>query len=420
MDQKTIGALINKYLSKFGYRPISIKQKADPELSMVVVIPAYNEPDLLKTLQSLERCEAPERPLEIIVIFNHSENAPSAIKDQNIKYYNEAIEFTKREDLKYKYFLIKAFDLPEKIAGVGLARKIGMDEAVHRLGDNTDGLIVCLDADCTVASNYLVAIEQHFEEHKNTPGASIYFEHPLQYFDNDLTKGIVEYELHLRYYNQLIKYTGHPFAFHTVGSSMVVRSWAYQKQGGMNKRKAGEDFYFLQKIMLLDQFSEIKNTCVYPSPRISDRVPFGTGKAQGDWVDKQKEQYLTYHPDVAMVLRSLFEMVTEKGSKLVSTPISELPEEIIAFIGSEAWGLKMKELDRNTTNDKAFVKRFFTWFNLFMTLRFVHFYRDNYKSNIPITDAAGKLLKILDKEVGSNDPKTLLAIFRKIEQGDTG
>ena len=407
---------INKYFNKFGYSPISLKQQVEPDLNMVVVIPAYNEPDLLKTLQSLERCEATERPIEIIVVFNHSENTSSAIKDQNKKYYNEAVEFTKREDLKYRYFLIDAFDMPEKIAGVGLARKIGMDEAVYRLGKNTDGLIVCLDADCTVASNYLVAIEQNFKHHKNSPGASIYFEHPLQYSDKNLALGIIQYELHLRYYNQLIKYTGHPFAFHTVGSSMVVRSWAYQKQGGMNKRKAGEDFYFLQKIMLLDHFSEIKNTTVYPSPRISERVPFGTGKAQGDWVDQQKEQYLTYHPDVAKVLKSLFEMVVEKGNKLVTIQTNEIPEQIIDFIGIETWELKIKELDRNTTNDQTFIKRFFTWFNLFMILRFVHYYRDKYEGNIPVEEAAERFLEILDQGVGFNDPKLLLLKFREIEK----
>ena len=408
--------MINKYLIKFGYRPISVKDPVEIGLNMVVVIPAFNEPDLLKTLQSIEKCRPPKNPIEIIVVFNHSENATSAIKNQNIKYYNQAVKFIKYEKLKYKYYFIEAFDLPAKIAGVGLARKIGMDEAIYRLGKNIDGLIVCLDGDCSVASNYLVSIEKHFQYNKNATGASIYFEHPLQYFDKDLAKGIVEYELHLRYYNQLIKYTGHPFAFHTVGSSMVVRSWAYQKQGGMNKRKAGEDFYFLQKIMLLDHFSEIRSTCVYPSPRISDRVPFGTGKAQGDWVEQEKEQFLTYHPDVVMVLRSLFDLVAEKGNKLVETTISELPEQIIDFIGWNEWELKMKELSRNTTNDKAFVKRFFAWFNLFMILRFVHFYRDNYKGNIPVTDAAEKLMVILDQKSGSMETKMLLQKFREIEK----
>lgn len=408
--------MINKYLSKFAYRPISIKQTAESGLNMVVVIPAFNEPDLLKTLQSLERCEKPKKPVEIIVVFNHSEQASSEIKTRNIEYYQEAVEFTKSNVLKLRYFLIDAFDLPDKIAGVGLARKIGMDEAVYRLDKNIDGLIVCLDADCTVASNYLVALEQHFIKYINTPGASIYFEHPLKYSDNNLALGIVQYELHLRYYNQLIKYTGHPFAFHTVGSSMVVRSWAYQKQGGMNKRKAGEDFYFLQKIMLLDHFSEINNTVVYPSPRISERVPFGTGKAQGDWVDQKKEQYITYHPDVAKVLRSLFEKVIEKGNKLVLTSIDEIPGQIIDFIGAEAWELKMKELTRNTSSDKAFVKRFFSWFNLFMILRFVHFYRDKFEGNIPIVDATNKLLEVLDQRSDSSEPNILLDKLREIER----
>ena len=412
--------MINKYLAKFGYRPISIKQSVEQGLNMMVVIPAYNEPDLIKTLQSLEKCEKPDRPIEIIVVFNHPENASSEIKHQNLKYYDETFKFTKSDNLKYKYYLIEAFDLPEKIAGVGLARKIGMDEAVYRLGKNADGLIVCLDADCTVSSNYLVAIEQHFIHYKNSPGASIYFEHPLQYSDSNLALGIVQYELHLRYYNQLIKYTGHPFAFHTVGSSMVVRSWAYQKQGGMNKRKAGEDFYFLQKIMLLDHFSEIKNTVVCPSPRISDRVPFGTGKAQGDWVDKQKEKHFTYSPEVAKVLKKLFEMVAEKGNQMVEIAISEIPEQIINFIGLEAWELKMKELARNTSNDKAFVKRFYAWFNLFMILRFVHYYRDKYEANIPVMEAAKRLLEILGQKSGSYEAIALLEKFREIEKVKIG
>ena len=412
--------MINKYLAKFGYRPISIKQSVEQGLNMMVVIPAYNEPDLIKTLQSLEKCEKPDRPIEIIVVFNHPENASSEIKHQNLKYYDETFKFTKSDNLKYKYYLIEAFDLPEKIAGVGLARKIGMDEAVYRLGKNADGLIVCLDADCTVSSNYLVAIEQHFIHYKNSPGASIYFEHPLQYSDSNLALGIVQYELHLRYYNQLIKYTGHPFAFHTVGSSMVVRSWAYQKQGGMNKRKAGEDFYFLQKIMLLDHFSEIKNTVVCPSPRISDRVPFGTGKAQGDWVDKQKEKHFTYSPEVAKVLKKLFEMVAEKGNQMVEIAISEIPEQIINFIGLEAWELKMKELARNTSNDKAFVKRFYAWFNLFMILRFIHYYRDKYEANIPVMEAAKRLLEILGQKSGSYEAIALLEKFREIEKVKIG
>ena len=47
-------------------------------------------------------------------------------------------------------------DLPTKHAGVGLARQVGMDEALYRFSAmGYDGLIMNLDADCTVAPTYL-------------------------------------------------------------------------------------------------------------------------------------------------------------------------------------------------------------------------------------------------------------------------
>jgi len=404
----------NKYLKKFAYRPASINQPPKADLDTVVVIPAFNEPELLKILTSLEACEFPKKPVEIIVVFNYSENATDEVKQQSNQYYKRAVEFSKSRDLKFTYNIISAFNLPSKIAGVGLARKIGMDEAVFRLGDNLNGLIVCLDADCEVSSNYLVAIQDHFYKNAKTPGASIYYEHPI--VDNsELSLGIINYELHLRYYNQFIKYAGHPYAFHTVGSSMAVRSWAYQKQGGMNKRKAGEDFYFLQKIIQLGNFSEIKTTSVYPSPRISDRVPFGTGKAQGDWINNKQDHYYTYNIEAAIVLKSLFDKVKRYGRELNATPIQDIDEVIIEHIGIDQWQLKILEIYKNTTSDEAFIKRFFAWYNLFMVMRFVHFYRDNYSANIPVSEAAVKLLSMLGEESSGDNPKNLLLEFRVLE-----
>ena len=38
---------------------------------------------------------------------------------------------------------------------------------------------------------------------------------------------------------------------------MAVRADAYLRQGGMNRRKAGEDFYFLNKFMVLGGYGEM-------------------------------------------------------------------------------------------------------------------------------------------------------------------
>src|SRR5213594_3575687 len=94
--------------------------------------------------------------------------------------------------------------------------------------------------------------------------------------DPKVAEAIAAYELHLRYYVRALRYAGFPYAHHTIGSCMAVRADVYKKQGGMNKRQAGEDFYFLQKIIPLGHFTDLTETKVIPSSRPSDRVPFGT------------------------------------------------------------------------------------------------------------------------------------------------
>jgi len=110
-------------------------------------------------------------------------------------------------------------------------------------------MIICFDADCLCDSNYFLAIEEHAEKHPSADGFNIYFEHPCEGTDypQEIYEGIIQYELHLRYMNQFLRYAGFPFAYHTIGSSFAVRAGTYALQGGMNSRKAGEDFYSLIK-----------------------------------------------------------------------------------------------------------------------------------------------------------------------------
>ena len=92
-------------------------------------------------------------------------------------------------------------------------------------------------------------------------------------------EAMVKYELYLRYYQEALAYIGHPHAFHCIGSAFAVRASDYVAQGGMNKRQAGEDFYFLQKLISTGRYACLNATRVYPSARFSTRTPFGTGQA---------------------------------------------------------------------------------------------------------------------------------------------
>ena len=283
--------------------------------------------------------------------------------------------------------------MPKKHAGVGLARKIGMDEAVRMFEsiDNHDGVILCFDADCHCEPNFLSEVFNYFNNNPASSGCAINFEHPLNgILDDRVYKGITYYELHLRYYVDALKYAEFPYAYHTIGSSMAVRSSAYQKQGGMNRRKAGEDFYFLHKIIPLGHFGEITSTTVYPSPRASNRVPFGTGRAVGEWLAGEQEDYLTYHYQIFEDLKIFMNQVDsyfqvdEKGLKEL---ILDLPRSISGFIVSLNFEIKLKEIQGQSTNLQSFRKRFFQWFDGFRVLKYVHFARDNFCPNIPTTEA---------------------------------
>ena len=145
-----------------------------------------------------------------------------------------------------------------------------MDEALRRFDyvNRPEGIILCLDADFTCDFDYLVEIEKWFSDPERV-ACSIYFEHPLESPDNQrVTEAIILYELHLRYYVQSLRFASFPYAFHTIGSSMAVRSDVYRKQGGMNKRQAGEDFYFLHKVIPLGGFwrSNRHSCCGFSAP----------------------------------------------------------------------------------------------------------------------------------------------------------
>ena len=133
----------NDFKSFISARPLS-------NLNYVVVIPCYNEDKLVHTLKSLYDCRRPSFPVEIIIVINSSADADDKVKQQNLKTCNEAGEWISTHSAKhFSYHIIFVPGLPPRFAGAGMARKIGMDEAVARFNmvKNRNGLILSLDAD---------------------------------------------------------------------------------------------------------------------------------------------------------------------------------------------------------------------------------------------------------------------------------
>lgn len=89
----------------------------------------------------------------------------------------------------------------------------------------------------------------------------------------------LQYEVLLRYHVAGLTWAGSPYAFHALGSIIVVHARSYAQVRGFPKRAAGEDFYLLQKVNKLAPVIQMGGAPVRLEARVSSRAPFGTGPA---------------------------------------------------------------------------------------------------------------------------------------------
>jgi len=366
-------------------------------LKISIVIPCYNEPDIISSLVSLNNCK-PVVGVEVIVIVNEEETCNDEVKQQNRITLAQIETWKNKTSLNYSlltYHLIAS----ARDAGVGFARKVGMDEAARRFerANCDNGVICCFDADSTCAANYIESVSRHFPINSPKPnGATVYYEHSLP-DDNSLKEGIIQYELHLRYYVNALRLIGYPYAHQTVGSSMIVRSGIYQKIGGMNKRKAGEDFYFLHRVMPTGNFIDIKDTVIYPSARISDRVPFGTGKAMHKWQQENSTDYLTYNLLSFQDLKNLFiksESFFELKLNEVEEQVNKLPVSIRSYLKNNEFDKALMRINSHSKNRATFINKWYQYFDGFRVLKYLHYARDNYYENKPVLGQAAALAQL--------------------------
>ena len=415
--------LFQTYLNKNASGDSLIQTEPENGLKYIVVIPAYIETRLNDSLVSIFNATPPDSPVEVIVLINWPEDE----SQENIKLSKEISESAKNfaashSSPKFKIHVIEAASIPRKKAGVGYARKTGMDEAIRRFerSQQENGIIISFDADTQCEQNYVLAIEQHFEKFPGTDGCSIYFEHPLsgEDYKSNVYTAITQYELHMRYYLHAVKYSGFPNAFYTVGSAFAVRAESYCKQGGMNARQAGEDFYFLQKFFDLGNFTDLLSTTIKPSPRPSLRVPFGTGKAVVQILESGGGLH-SYNPEIFKMLKVLFEKIPEFYTSLSTFKepnFADLPSCLHDFLQSLNIISELKNIFENSGSLPAFEKRFYRYFNMFRILKFARFAR-NFFPDLPVKTCAESLFQMSEIQFQENlTERELLVIFREIDR----
>jgi hypothetical protein len=392
--------------------------------SGAVVIPALAEgQNLFATLQTLAR-----NPVEflsrflILVVVNHREDAAQADKDDNRQtLFRLKGQGSLPETLQIGWVdaASPGKELPLKTGGVGLARKIGLDLALSRLNFAAgEPILISLDADTLVRPDYLPALCRHFLSAAR-PGAVISFCHQPG-ADPEEARAISRYELFLRSYVLGLSLAGSPYAFHTVGSAMACPARAYAGMGGMNLRAAAEDFYFLQHLAKTGGIDQVRGTVVYPSPRTSHRVPFGTGRSMSRMLAGERDAVMFYDPACFQILKAWLDLVS-RNPAAAAEPIASQAEKISKDLASHLEKIGFtgvwEKLQKNFRDQKNLLSGFHSWFDGLKTMKLVHHLSAGPLPRCEPDKALPKLFELAGLEA-RNDAEEQLSKLREIQIGE--
>lgn len=336
----------------------------------VIVIPALAEAKFLPhTLTSL--AVNPEELLcrtLVIVVVNNRPDASMDIRvdNQSTLYYLE-----KRSCSPLHMAWVDASSRGREIPhgdGVGLARKIGFDLALSRLDWNADPLLVSLDADSLVDCCYLPALFAHFSVSAQG-GATLPFRHQSGGCPEQ-EQAIRAYELYLRSYLFGLQQAGSPYAYHTIGSTFACRAGAYVAAGGMNRRTAGEDFYFLQQLAKVAGIDPLAGTLVRPSSRPSARVSFGTGPVIAGGLKRQPAPYRLVSAESFQILKDWLGGFSERlhrpGEELLRYA-GELSPVLRGFLEELGFLRVWCRIAANHADEQRRLRAFHHWFDALRT-----------------------------------------------------
>ncbi len=394
------------YLNKNALKDYNIEWQSKRGISNVIVIPAIAEYDNIKVLIALLSQIDFTYFISSLFLFviNNSLSSNTKVMTDNQKSLNllRSIIYSNSHggfaaeiiQSGLQVGLIDASsngkELNTKHSGVGLARKIGMDLAltVFDYSIKTNKLIICLDADCKVPADYLTRVITDFNKN-NYSAAIINYEHNID--GNDINSAaIICYEIYLRYYVAGLKYAGSPYAFDTIGSTIICDHNAYIKAGGMNKRKAAEDFYFLEKLSKNFEIGKINSTTVYPSNRSSWRVPFGTGQRVTRFLANIRDEYLLFNPAVFEILKDwlmIYNSDKFNDPQILLNRSNDIHAELYNFLLLNNYTAQWKKILSNTKSDKQLQHQKKIWFDGFKTLKVIHHLRDTAFPEINMFDA---------------------------------
>jgi len=406
VNTRSCAKAVRKYLATHAEHTANIGADIGRRFKQVVVIPAYGEDEVLdRAIASIPKPDGHDA-LAVVVI-NQREDSPRSVTAINeatcIRLRDRYGDHRRLRDdallcrTPFGALALVRVTLPVG-QGVGLARKFGADLALGAwaAGMIDSSWIHCTDADVQLPGDYFCAPH---------PSASA----ALHRFRHEATEVAMQahariYDLWLRLHVLGLHWAGSPYGFHTIGSTITVDAHSYAAVRGFPRRKAAEDFYFLNKLAKLGPVVAASSAPLRIAARVSDRVPFGTGRAIG-LAQHNGIGALPrfYDPRVYVYLKNL--LITLEAScatgiferhRLHLSLTGQALDTAIVDTAMDALGLDaaVGKLLRASTDKRQRRRALHCWFDAFRTMKFIHHLRDNGVASIDVDAAlqAGRFL----------------------------
>ena len=362
--QKVLTEYFNPYI-------LPIKKKYD----FFIIIPAYNEELYIHhTLDSIN-CQNSNllRNTLVVIVINNAVNTKKEIKNNNQRTFDSLI------DLKYNFEMIvidcysSKCALPNTIAGVGLARKIGMDFCISYATYHS--LFCSVDADTLLNQKYLYTINKEYIKY-NFYTAVVNFSHQKNN-NTKIQKAIRDYELLLKDIANNLYIIGSRYGFVSMGSTIICTMKAYISVGGMPAKKATEDFYFLQKLAKYQIIHQIKEILVYPSSRAEERVYLGTGFRMNNINKNIFFNDLYVNPKAYIEIENLYKTIKNKWNYKSTEIISSLAKnnsKLCQYLKKNNFIDIINKVQNNVMDQDHLMDQFHRWFDNFKIYKFLKSY----------------------------------------------
>ncbi len=394
---------ISQYLDRYAERECSaLKHLLHIErdnFDSVVVIPAYDE-----DIDFVYRLTQRQENILLILVLNQPEDRINSRKNAVLLKTLLAEGNHKKQHENVYRVLFHGLNIIlvdrategcqiEANHGVGLARKIGADIAstcIHEKFVKTQW-IYSTDADAHLPENYFADPAQ-----SNTKSSAKIFEFSHIGNECEIAGATAQYEMAIKYYVSGLAWAKSPYAFYTLGSTLAIRADSYCQVRGFPKRSAGEDFYLLNKLAKVGNIDFMPEVKIILEPRLSDRVPFGTGPAVCTILNEQKlgGVYSYYNPVIFEQLKSWLLWINtdfyplflqyKDASEIVLNMEKCVTKEIFQAMSALNFSVFIHHALAQCSSETSLVSHFHSWFDAFRTLKFIRILQTQYYAPLPL------------------------------------